>query len=189
MIKLIILLGNPGRKYRRTRHNIAWMLEDHLSFAQTLSWQKKWHGRFSQLSVDNENRYLLKPETYMNRSGQSVESCMQFYKITPREMLVIHDDIELDFAQIGLKFSGGLGGHNGLRSIDSILKTRDFYRFRLGVSRPDHSDIASYVLSNFSSDERMVLPDYLMKAGQILETCLWDHLDEALDNLNKKSLL
>ena len=189
MIKLIVLLGNPGRKYRRTRHNIAWMLEDHLSFSQTLSWQKKWHGQFSQFSVDNKNRYLLKPETYMNRSGESVESCMQFFKITPREMLVIHDDIELDFGQIGIKFSGGLGGHNGLRSIDSILKTRNFYRYRLGVSRPDHSDIASYVLSNFFSEERMILPDYLMKSAKILETYLWDNMDEALDILSKKSLL
>ena len=114
---------------------------------------------------------------------------MQFFKITPREMLVIHDDIELDFGQIGIKFSGGLGGHNGLRSIDSILKTRNFYRYRLGVSRPDHSDIASYVLSNFSSEEHMLLPDYLVKSAKILETYLWDNMDEALDILSKKSLL
>ncbi|MFC1501921.1 aminoacyl-tRNA hydrolase [bacterium] len=189
MIKLIVFLGNPGRKYKKTRHNIAWLLEEKLSFTQTVSWQKKWKGVFSQTKILDETRYFLKPETYMNRSGESVEAFMQFFKIIPSEILIIHDDIEIEFGQIGFKYGGGLGGHNGLRSIVSVLGTRDFYRFRLGVSKPNTSDIAAYVLSGFSKEERADLPDYLEKAAEELETYIWDNLESGVDQLSKKKVI
>jgi PTH1 family peptidyl-tRNA hydrolase len=189
MIKLTVFLGNPGSKYRHTRHNIAWMLEEKLPFTQTLTWQKKWKGSVSQKIIQNETRFFLMPATYMNRSGESVEAFMQFFKIIPQEILIIHDDIELDFGQIGFKFGGGLGGHNGLRSIVSVLGTRDFYRFRLGVSKPDSKDIASYVLSNFSSAEHTVLPEYLIKAAEILESYIWNDMENAVCQLSKKNLI
>ena len=188
MIKLITFLGNPGKQYEQTRHNVGWMVADEMSLISEFDWQKKFKGRFCQKNIGGNKVYFLKPETFMNKSGESVRSIMQFFKIDPVELLVVHDEIEMDFGYVGFKKGGGLAGHNGLRSISNLLGTRDFYRYRIGVSRPPHGNVSSYVLSKFSSDEQIVLVDYLSKAADLLELCFNDGFESVVGKHVKEKL-
>jgi PTH1 family peptidyl-tRNA hydrolase len=169
MIRLVVFLGNPGLEYRRTRHNIAWMLAEQLSFYPDLAWRRKFKGSYAQQQAGSRSCLFLKPGTYMNRSGEGVRLLLDFFRLAPAETLVVHDDLELFFAQAGFKRGGGLGGHNGLRSIDRSLGTSDFYRFRLGIGRPERGSVSSHVLSAFSPAEMAVLPRYLKLAARMLE--------------------
>ncbi len=189
MIKLVAALGNMGMEYADTRHNIAWMLLEHLSFADNLHWLRKFNGHYAYKIFDGEKVYFLKPETFMNRSGQSVLPLMKFFKIELEEILVVHDDLELPFGTLGFKEGGGLGGHNGLRSVSEVLGTRDYKRLRLGISRPSHSDITSYVLGPFDRDERAVLPTFLEEAAILLEKSLEDEFDSIARTYRKKKIL
>ena len=169
MIKLIAALGNPGPEYLSSRHNAAWQLIEHLSFFEELKWQEKFNGTMADFRNGDEKIHIILPKTFMNKSGSSIAAAANFYKITPEEILVIHDDLELNFGIVGFKYGGGLGGHNGLRSITSSLGTRDFNRFRIGISRPDHKDITSYVLGKFNKEEQADLPFLLSESASILE--------------------
>ena len=180
MIQLIVFLGNPGIEYEKTRHNIGWMIADSCSATQYVNWQNKFKGVYGQSSIQGQKFFFLKPEIYMNKSGESVQALAHFFKIKPENILVVHDDIELKFGQIEFKKGGGLGGHNGLRSIVNRMGTKDFFRFRLGVDRPKHGDVSSYVLGKFSEDERIVLPNYLEKASEALVYCLEKGIEAAL---------
>jgi len=119
----------------------------------------------------------------------SLLSIMQFYKIEMEGVLVIHDDLELDFGVLGFKEGGGLAGHNGLRSVTECLGTRDFKRMRMGISRPTYSDITSYVLGNFSNDQQAVLPFYLEESAKLLELCLIENFDSMVKKYRKKDTL
>ncbi len=169
MIKLIAALGNPGREYLSSRHNAAWQLIEYLSFFEELKWQEKFNGTMTDFKIGGEKIHIILPKTFMNRSGTSLAAVAKFYKIIPDEILVIHDDLELNFGIVGFKYGGGLGGHNGLRSITSSLGTRDFNRFRIGISRPAHNDITSYVLGKFNKEEREDLPFLLSESASLLE--------------------
>ena len=176
MIRLVAFLGNYGRTYENTRHNAAWLFADSLPFAHRLSWQHKFKGAFCSLDASrlaswadeyhlgssnaqtaSDAIYFLKPETYMNASGESIGELANFYKLTADHILVVHDELELPPGTISLKKGGGLGGHNGLRSTKAVLNTADFWRFRFGIGRPDNPDVADYVLSPFTSDERITM--------------------------------
>lgn len=172
MIKLVAALGNPGIQYADTRHNIGWMVLEYLSFADDLHWQRKFNGHYSGVNIGERKVFFLKPETYMNLSGQCLLPMVEFFKLEVEEILVLHDDLELPFGTLGFKQGGGLAGHNGLRSVAAALESRDFNRLRLGISRPAHSDITSYVLSSFSGDEEAVLPLFLEGAARLLEQSL-----------------
>ncbi len=189
MIKLIAALGNPGQKYAFTRHNIAWQLLEHLSFFNGLSWQTKFKGEYATYSINGANVYFLKPQTFMNLSGESVQPLANFFKLKFDEILVIHDDIELNFGVIGFKTGGGLAGHNGLRSVANSIGTRDFKRMRLGISRPTHGTVEAYVLSSFSDDEKTSLPIYLAKAAQFLEHSLNEDFDLMEKRYKKEMVL
>ena len=176
MIRLVAFLGNYGRTYENTRHNAAWLFADSLPFAHRLSWQHKFKGAFCSLDASrlaswadeyhlgtsnaqtaSDAIYFLKPETYMNASGESIGELANFYKLTADHILVVHDELELPAGTVSLKKGGGLGGHNGLRSTKAVLNTADFWRFRFGIGRPDNPDVADYVLSPFTSDERITM--------------------------------
>jgi len=170
MIRLVAFLGNPGREYRLTRHNLGWLVADALPSALRLVWQEKFKGRYAAFSAPGAGSvYFLKPETYMNLSGESAAALMRFYKIEIAELLVVHDEVELPFGTAQLRLGGGLGGHNGLRSMENQLSSREFYRFRLGVGRPRRGDVAGYVLARFSPEEEPRLPDYCRAAAEIVE--------------------
>lgn len=157
MIKLIAFLGNYGKEYEGTRHNAGFFCADNLELTKNSLWKNKFDGEYAKIenSYLNEPLHLLKPHTYMNASGNAIIKLMQFFKIKPEELLVFHDELELDKACISLKYSGGLGGHNGLRSIKANLASPDFWRVRIGIGRPTNknANIADYVLSHFSQNE------------------------------------
>jgi PTH1 family peptidyl-tRNA hydrolase len=184
-ITLVAALGNHGNQYETTRHNIAWQMIRFLPFYDDLDWKRKFKGEYASILLDNRKIFFLKPHTYMNLSGQSLVPMMQYFNIEIEQVLVIHDELELDFGILGFKNGGGLGGHNGLRSVTAALGTRDFKRMRLGISRPPHSDITSYVLGNFSPDEQAVLPTYLEDAAELLETCLTNDFDTMVKKYRK----
>jgi len=172
-IKLVAALGNPGNEYANTRHNIAWMVIEYLSFFNELNWINKFNGLYSSVSIDDEKIYFFMPQTYMNRSGDGILALMNYFKIKTDEILIIHDELELDFGTISLKNGGGLAGHNGLRSIVANLGTRDFLRFRLGISKPEKGgNITNYVLGNFYKSESEKLPELFEKSADILESVL-----------------
>ena len=169
MVELLCALGNPGREYLRTRHNLGWMLID--SWRSDLDWTKKFKGEIALLHRP-ARLIILKPLTFMNKSGESLRACMDFYSLDVDEVLIVHDDLELPFGETSVKQGGGLGGHNGLKSIKQHLGTADFRRLRLGIGRPKHGSVSNHVLSRFSHQEEIELP-LLLEAGAGL-------LDEAI---------
>jgi PTH1 family peptidyl-tRNA hydrolase len=141
------------------------MVAESLSFSVELAWKEKFKGTVAAYSGTT----LLKPMTYMNRSGESVIACARFYRIPPEELLVVHDDMELAFGKVELRTGGGLGGHNGLKDIVRVFGTKEFGRLRFGISRPSRGTPSDHVLGRFSRDEESTLPELLSKAAVLLE--------------------
>src|SRR5919204_389386 len=153
---LVVGLGNPGREYANNRHNVGRMVVDELARRHGASWRSKFSGRLAELRIDGHRVALLKPETYMNESGRSVNAAARFYKLEPDAILVVHDEGDFDLGRLQARKGGGLAGHNGLRSIAQHLKTHDFLRLRIGVGRPERGDprpLADYVLSDFTPEQ------------------------------------
>jgi PTH1 family peptidyl-tRNA hydrolase len=165
MIRLAAFLGNPGTGYARNRHNAGRLLAQTLPFYSSLSWKKK----YSSLYASYENNHFLMPETYMNRSGEPVFAAADFFKIKVEEIIVVHDELELPQGFISLKFSGGLGGHNGLRSMKQNFGSADFWRLRVGIGRPDSGEVVDWVLSNFSISEKETLEPALAAGAELLQ--------------------
>lgn len=170
MEKLIVGLGNPGKKYEKTRHNIGVQIFSALSFFHELKWSDKFKGLYATYNLKDDKFIFLFPQTFMNLSGESVVPAMQFFKVEKENVLVCHDELDLPFGVLALKSGGGLAGHNGLKSIAGLLGTQDFLRLRLGIGRPSHGNVSAFVLEDFSSDEKIVLNDYFKGAATALET-------------------
>ena len=170
-ISLVVFLGNYGDKYKNTRHNVAWQFCDSLSFADNLVWHEKFKGHYALYEFDKygekQQVWFLKPDTFMNLSGESILALAQFFKIEPAEILVCHDELELPIGTFSLKWSGGLAGHNGLRSTKENLGTADFWRLRFGISKPAGANIADYVLSDFKGDEAITMSLVYDKAAEL----------------------
>jgi PTH1 family peptidyl-tRNA hydrolase len=154
-MKLVVGLGNPGLKYAMTRHNIGFMAVDAIARDRGFSrWTSKFKAEIAEGAMDGEKILLMKPQTFMNLSGESVGEAMHFHRLEPAEILVIHDDLDLAPGKIRIKTGGGAGGHNGLKSIDGRC-TKDYRRLRLGIGHPGDKDrVHSYVLEAFEKDER-----------------------------------
>ncbi|MDA8426816.1 MAG: aminoacyl-tRNA hydrolase [Treponema sp.] len=186
MIRLYAFLGNHGREYRGNRHNVAWQFLESLSFYGELRWERKFKGRFASRDTEAGRCWFLMPETYMNLSGDSAAELMRFFQIEAAELLAVHDELEMPLGSFGFKTGGGLGGHNGLRSLEARLGTRDFARFRFGIGRPEHPDIAAYVLSDFTRDERDFLDASVFpQAAEALRVCMIEGFPEALARFPK----
>lgn len=165
MAKMIVFLGNPGLQYRLTRHNVGFMVCDKVLdlMGESGSWQTKFHAQF----IKHGPCVLLKPQTFMNESGISVQEASKFFGIAPSDILVVHDDIELPFGEVRRQLGGGMGGHNGLRSVRQHLGTEAFCRLRIGVGRPTGGmQVADYVLARFSPLEEKQLEITLESAAQ-----------------------
>ena len=190
LIQLYVFLGNHGQQYRNTRHNVAWQFLDSLGCVSGLTWRRGFKGQWTEMASPAGKVWLLMPETYMNLSGTSVAEFARFYKVPPTDILVVHDDLELGFGFFGFKTGGGLGGHNGLRSMKDNLGTPDYQRLRIGIGRPNHTDISGYVLSDFSRDEREKLDCGIFPAAERAFTvCLNEGFDKALDQFKKVNAL
>lgn len=158
---LIVGLGNPGSEYTNTKHNVGFHVVDALLaiLDRTATYKEKWDGLYSAVAYSQEKVHVVKPQTYMNRSGQPVSQFYSFYKIVPENLIVVHDDLDMPPGRVKLVRGGGAGGHNGIKSIVSSIGTNDFYRLKVGIGRPGqggvHKDfpVEKYVLSNFSEDE------------------------------------
>mgnify|MGYP001329299452 CR=1 FL=1 len=155
-MKLIVGLGNPGSEYLNNRHNVGFMALDNLSAYYLFEdWRTKLGGLFTTLSLGSEKIILLKPQTFMNLSGNCVVKFKRFFKIRVADIFVIYDDIDLGFGELKIKQGGGDAGHKGVRSISEHLQTKDFYRVRLGIGRPrTKEEVSHFVLSNFSKTEK-----------------------------------
>lgn len=191
MLKGLVFLGNPGKQYAFTRHNLAWLVADELPGQAGLAWHNKFKGNYAVYRVNTTGCtvMLLKPGGYMNNAGESVLKFLHFFKFSPGEILIVHDDLELNFGTLDFKAAGGLGGHNGLRSVTSQLGSRDFYRFRLGISRPARGTVSSYVLGRFTEEETSLLSLYLKKAARCLEDILERDPEDALKDYHKVKTL
>lgn len=175
---LLAGLGNPGDQYARNRHNIGFMAADEIASQYGFGpWKSKYKAEMAEGSIDGVKVILLKPQTYMNLSGESVASAAKFYKIPTSRVVVFYDEVELPPGKMRVKLGGGNAGHNGLKSMDEHMPDKNYWRVRLGVGRPPHQqmDLADYVLGNFNSDEMRWVKDLtksvaknvnLMLAGQ-----------------------
>ena len=153
---LVVGLGNPGRKHARDRHNVGFMVVDELARRHDGSFRGKFSGHIAEIRSDGHRLGLLKPDTYMNDSGRSVQPAAAFYKAPLEALLVVHDEVDLAVGRLQARLGGGLAGHNGLRSIAGRLGSPEFLRLRVGVGRPgrgDPRDVADFVLSPFAPDE------------------------------------
>ena len=189
MIKLIVGLGNPGSEYELTRHNIAWTMIDTHPDLRTNIWKSKFKGEYTDFNSSQGKVYVLKPMTYMNLSGESVQPLCQFFKINPDEILVIQDELDLPFGQIHFKKGGGLAGHNGLKSIAKHLGTQDFYRMRVGIGRPTKGSVSSWVLSKIPSSMDTELSIVMEKSNEALDYFLKEGIKKASNTFNKKDFL
>ncbi|WP_134685256.1 aminoacyl-tRNA hydrolase [Brevibacillus migulae] len=160
-MKLIIGLGNPGKKYEDTRHNVGFMTIDKISDKYSIPVQQnKFKALVGEGRIGTERVLLVKPQTYMNLSGESVGEILRFYKLTPEDLLVIYDDLDLPLGQIRLREKGSAGGHNGIKSLIAHLGTQEFKRIKIGISRPDQkSGVKDFVLSTFSAEEKPVIEE------------------------------
>ena len=214
MIELIAFLGNPGKEYSRNRHNAGFLLAEKLKFYQALSWQKKFAAFYAVLERDRLPDYLpdanqdefpsrlhfLMPQTFMNRSGQSVSQAASFFKIKTDSIIVVHDELELPLGTVSLKMGGGLGGHNGLRSMKASIGSADFWRIRIGLGRPDSrrpgeggaqgsgEGIVDWVLSDFASGEEETLNRALEAGAELLYRALVSDPEGLLPEWAKKKV-
>ncbi len=168
---LVAGLGNPGREYEHTRHNVGFMVADELARRHGGSFRSKFSGRLAEVRLDCLRLALLKPETYMNESGRSVGAAARFFGVEPDGLLVVHDDVDLEPGRLQARLGGGLAGHNGLRSITQDVGSQQFLRLRIGVGRPERGDrrpVADFVLSQFEPD--VDVGAMLARAADAVET-------------------
>ena len=182
---LIAGLGNPGREHARDRHNVGWMVVDELARRHAASFKSKFSGRLAETRIGDARVALLEPETYMNESGRSISAAARFFKVEAEDVLVVHDDVDLEVGRLQARLDGGLAGHNGLRSISQALGTSDFVRLRIGVGRPGRGDprpVADYVLSPFESHDD---PDEIVsRSADAVEMLLAEGLAETQQTFN-----
>ncbi|MBI1888115.1 MAG: aminoacyl-tRNA hydrolase [Nitrosomonadales bacterium] len=186
-IRLIIGLGNPGREYESTRHNVGFRWVDELARLHNLSFKNeaKFHGLTARGQLHGREMLLLKPQTFMNASGRSVGALAQFYKIAPAEILVVHDDLDLPPGVARLKLGGGHGGHNGLKDVIAHLGTRDFWRLRLGIGHPgERAEVVNFVLNDPRKEERALIEQAVQRALEISDLIIAGKQEAAMLKLH-----
>ena len=182
---LVVGLGNPGREHADDRHNVGWMVIDELARRLGGSFRSKFSGQLAEVRLGELRLALLKPETYMNDSGRSLAAAAGFFKVPVESIAVVHDDVDLDSGRLQARLGGGLGGHNGLRSIAGALGSQDFLRVRVGVGRPGRGDrrpVADYVLSRFAPDDDAEV--LVARAADAVESLAADGLARTQSSFN-----
>lgn len=183
-------LGNPGNKYKNTRHNVAWQFFSSWSLARSLNWSEKFKAEFSQSDIKGERRYFLIPLTFMNLSGEAVQPLMAFFKLNPENLVVFQDELDLSVGQLEFKQGGGLAGHNGLKSIAQQLGTQEFLRVRIGIGRPQVGSVSDWVLSDFTQDEKITRDKVFTVLEQAMTEWMENNDFSSLQTkYNKKNLI
>lgn len=185
MVKAIVGLGNPGEEYKETRHNIGFMVIDAL--LKRFDCGKKREKCFSHLyQCEEEGVLLAKPQTYMNLSGNAVLNIIKDYSISPQNVLVVYDDLDLPLGVVKLRKNGSSGGHRGIRSIIELIKTEDFPRLRVGIGRPsDKRDVSDYVLSPFNKEEKLLVEKMIAHCEECIVNILKYGVDKAMNFCNR----
>ena len=190
-MKLIVGLGNPGIEYAETRHNIGFMVASCLADRAGIALKRRgYQGFYGVGRIVGEEVTILLPQTFMNRSGASVAPACQSLGVEPGDLIVVHDEIDLDFGCLRVKVGGGHGGHNGLRSIGAAFGEAGYNRLRMGVGRPPAGgDVSGHVLSRFNATERASLNRYVDAAADVLELLLKEGPQQAMNNYNNREVL
>jgi PTH1 family peptidyl-tRNA hydrolase len=190
--QLIVGLGNPGAKYERTRHNIGFDLLDHLADRWQVSWQenKRFQGLVSEkISIGGDKVYLLKPLTYMNKSGQAIRAVVDWYKLPPESVLLVYDDLDLPVGRLRLRLTGSAGGHNGVKSAIAHLGTQSFPRVRIGIGKSyAEKETISHVLTKFSPDERDIIDQVIPLGVEAIEVSLREGVEKAMNLYNSVNI-
>lgn len=185
-MKLIVGLGNPGKKYESTRHNIGFMVIDQLCKVHQLNiaLKSKFKGELVQGMIKNETIVLLKPQTYMNLSGESVLAVKNFYNIENKDILVIYDDLDLETGKIRFRQKGSAGGHNGIKSIISCLNSETFHRLKIGIDRDDRIDVVNYVLGKFTKQQIQFIDDAMSQSINAVEDWVTQDITFVMNKYN-----
>lgn len=185
-MKMLVGLGNPGKKYERDRHNFGFMLINYIADQYGIDLnEKKFKAIYGKGNIDGHSVLLVQPQTYMNLSGESVSPLSGYFKIPHEDILVISDDLALEMGRIRLRKKGSDGGHNGLKSIIQQLGTQNFSRLRLGIGMPqDSNQIKNYVLSKFTSEDDQIILDVLKRSEQAIQVYLSESIDKAMNQFN-----
>lgn len=189
-MKLIVGLGNPGRSYAHNRHNIGFICLNHFARTQGIRFdQKRGNARIGTGEIAGDKVVLAKPQTYMNRSGQSVSRLIRKFNIDLDDLLVIHDDLDLPLGKIRIRQGGGSAGHKGVDSIARELASQDFIRIRVGIGRPDKAeisedDIIAFVLSDFTKEEKQTIAPVIPRVSEAILCLLTDGLTTAMNRYN-----
>ena len=184
--RLIVGLGNPGKAYQMTRHNIGFLVVE--AFARKYGWGLKVESRFlgtvAKGQVRGVNVHLLMPATYMNESGRAVRKYCDYFKITPEQLIVVSDDISLDYGRMRLRERGSSGGHNGHKSLQSCMGTREYARLKMGVGTDRNKDLSDHVLGRFSRSEEELLDPFVEKAVSVVDRCLDEEIEAVMNDAN-----
>lgn len=184
---LVAGLGNPGREYADTRHNVGFLVADELARRHGGSFRSKFSGELADVRIEGLRLALLKPQTFMNESGRSVGAAARFYKVEPEALVAVHDEVDLEPGRLQVRLGGGLAGHNGLRSVAQHFGTPDFLRLRVGVGRPERGDprpVADFVLSPFSPE--FDVEELVGRAADAVETLAREGLESAQQRFNER---
>ncbi len=188
-MKLIVGLGNPGQEYEKTRHNAGFLALDYIAaYYGTSIDKKKFKSLYIKTNFCSGNVVLIKPQTYMNLSGTAVSNFSKFFNVSVDNIIVLHDDIDLDFGSVRVKAGGGHGGHNGIRDIVNKLNSKDFIRIKIGVGRPDNPNypVDKYVLSKFSKQQEREIQSVFDYTLNVTEKILTDSVTGAMNEFNRK---
>lgn len=182
-MKLIVGLGNPGKEYENTRHNVGFMAIDRIATFLKADFQKeKFHGLYTEVFYEGEKYLLLKPQKYMNLSGEVVRDFINFFKIDISDILILYDDLDTTVGSLRIRYQGSSGGHNGIKNIENHLQTKEYKRIKFGISNNKSIDTKDYVLGKFTTEEQAILNQTLDKMVDIFK----DYTKISFDNLMNK---
>ena len=181
-MKLIVGLGNPGKEYEKTRHNVGFMVID--NYLKNESFKQKFNGLYAKKIINDVTVIFLKPTSYMNLSGIVVQKYKKFFKIKNEEILIIHDDLDIELGKSKLKYSSSSGGNNGVKSIIKELGTKDFGQYKIGVSKPKYEDTKNYVLSKFSLKEQEIINKKIDESVRIIDYYINNDIHKTINKFN-----
>ncbi|MGD9809048.1 MAG: aminoacyl-tRNA hydrolase [Deferribacterales bacterium] len=183
---LIVGLGNPGEKYDRTRHNLGFMVADRLAYEYSASFKEGFKGIYAEFFLNGEKHYILKPFTYMNLSGESVQPLAAYYKIDVEDIIAVHDEMDIEFGRMKLKKGGNDGGHKGIRSMIQMLGDKDFVRLKMGIGKDGLRDTVGHVLGKFSPEEAEKLDEFIDIGVKAVVCCINEGVRPAMNSFNSK---